>query len=223
MIRAYVFDLDGTLVDSEILWVEAAEVLMRDAGCPISHEEALAIVYGRSWHDIYDDVQRLCPHLSMPIESLASELEKRFIPLRDSRDIRIPGSISLLKRLSGEYPVAIVSGSYAKDIEHAIELMGIAKNVTFFLGTEHFSPGKPDPACYRMAASRFGLPPEECLAFEDSAAGIAAATGAGLHCVALVRPGRPKQDVSSADWVLDDLSGFSVARYIEVTRSENAR
>ena len=221
MIRAYVFDLDGTLIDTEILWVEAAELLMREKGSPISHEEALDIVYGRSWLDIYEDVQRLCPLLRMPIELLARELERRFVPLRESRDIRIPGSIALLKRLSREHPVAIVSGSYAKDIEHAIELMGVRENVSFFLGTEHVSPGKPDPACYRMAAERFALPPEVCLAFEDSTAGIMAAAGAGMHCIALARPGRPAQDVSRADWVLNDLGAFSIEDYAAIIRSRS--
>lgn len=207
-IRAYVFDLDGTLIDSEILWVEATQVLLRDYGYEVPFAEVLGIVYGRAWHTIYETLERQYARLSFPIEVLAQELEDRFAPLRDSRDIRIPGSIALLKRLAARRPVCIVSGSYVKDIQHAIDLAGIGEYVAFYLGSEHFSPGKPDPTCYRMAAERFGVPPCECLAFEDSTAGIHAAKDAGLYCVALARPNRPAQDVSRADLVLDDLDKF---------------
>jgi len=208
-IQAYVFDLDGTLIDSEILLVEATQALLQEYGYDAPFKDVLDIVYGRAWHTIYDMLEQRYPRLPFPVETLTPELEKRFAPLRDSRDIRIPGSIALLKRLAAAYPVCIVSGSYVKDIRHAITLAGIGEYVSFYLGSEHFAPGKPDPTCYRMASERFGLPPRACLAFEDSTAGIHAAKDAGLRCVALARPNRPAQDVSRADLVLDDLDRFT--------------
>lgn len=214
MIRAFLFDLDGTLLDSEILWVEALEMVMKESGLPISHEEALEIVYGVSWEEIYYDVARRHPGLFSEMADLYEGLQRAFIQLRDSRDVRIPGSIELLKRLSKEYPVAIVSGSFSHDIAHGVEIMGIASYIRFFLGGEHYAPGKPDPACYLMAAEKLGLDPGSCLAFEDSAMGVRAAKDAGMHCVALQRPGRPRQEVSRANLVLDDLAHFSLEDYM---------
>ncbi len=213
MIRAFLFDLDGTLLDSEILWVEALEVFMKEQGAPIPHADALAIVYGVSWEEIYYDVARRFPGLFPEMADLYSGLQRCFIALRDSRDVRITGSIELLKRLSADYPVAIVSGSFSHDIQHGVEIMGIAPYIQFFLGGEHYAPGKPDPACYLMAAERLAIAPEHCLAFEDSTMGIRAAKDAGMHCVALQRAGRPRQDVSRADLVLDDLTRFSPQEY----------
>ncbi|HNR30414.1 MAG TPA: HAD family phosphatase [Candidatus Hydrogenedentes bacterium] len=208
-ISAYVFDLDGTLIDSEILWVEAAHMLLRDYGYDVSFEEALRIVYGRAWENIYTLIKEEYPRLRMPVATLQREFEERFAPLRDSRDIRIRGSVALLKRLATTHPVGIVSGSYVKDIAHAVALLGIEDIIAFYVGFEHVPAGKPDPACYRMAAEKFGLPPETCCAFEDSTPGIHAAKDAGLYCVALARPDRPAQDVSRADLVLDDLAKFT--------------
>lgn len=213
MVKAFLFDLDGTLLDSEILWVEALEMYMAENGVPVSHEEALEIVYGVSWDDIFVVVARRYPGIAAHLEDMYGGLQRCFIQLRDHRDVRIPGSIACLKRLAAEYPVAIVSGSFVQDIAHGVELMGIGAYIQFFLGGEHYAPGKPAPACYLMAAQKLNLPPGECLAFEDSTLGIQAAKDAGMHCVALARKGRPAQDVSRADWVLEDLSLFSPREY----------
>ncbi len=214
MVKAFLFDLDGTLLDSEILWVEALEMFMAENGDPISHEAALEIVYGVSWEDIFIEVARRYPGVAAHLEDMYGGLQRCFVKLRDSRDVRIAGSIECLKRLAAEYPVAIVSGSFVQDIAHGVELMGIGAYIQFFLGGEHYSPGKPDPACYLMAAQKLNLPPGECLAFEDSTLGIQAAKDAGMHCVALARKGRPAQKVSRADWVLEDLSLFSPEAYV---------
>jgi HAD superfamily hydrolase (TIGR01509 family) len=221
VVRAFLFDLDGTLLDSEILWVEALELLMKRRGMDMSHEDALKAVYGISWEEIYDIVAARYPDLYPDMSSMYAGLQVCFAELRENRDVRIMGSIELLKRLSKDYPVAIVSGSFSHDIAHGVELMGIESYIQFFLGGDHYSPGKPDPTCYLLAAEKLGLDPSACLAFEDSAMGIRAAKDAGMHCVALQRNGRPKQDVARADWVLADLNLFSVASY-ERIRAERA-
>ena len=67
-------------------------------------------------------------------------------------------------------------------------------------------------------AEKLGLPPSECLVFEDSSAGVKGAKSADMHCVALVQQGRPPQDVSGADLVLNNLSEFSLEDYMESLR-----
>ena len=69
------------------------------------------------------------------------------------------------------------------------------------------------PACFLLGAERLGLPPSECLVFEDSTAGIRAAKAAGMVCVALQRPGRPPQDTRRADEVLADLAESRLQKY----------
>lgn len=215
MIRAFLFDMDGTLIDSEILWVEALELTLRSKGIPITREESLEIVYGIAWDEIYDLIAQRYPGAYADMQAMYAALQPQFLALRDSRDVRIPGSIALLKRLSEHYPVAIVSGSFADDVAHGVHLMGVEPYIRFFLSGDHYAPGKPNPTCYRMAAERLALTPNECLAFEDSEAGIRAAKDAGMHCVALARPDRPKQNVSRADWVLEDLNDFTPEAYAQ--------
>lgn len=207
-IDAYIFDMDGTLLDSESLWVEATEDELRDAGCPISHEEAVAIVYGRSWLDVYASIRARCPALGLSLPEMELALSRRMENLRESRDIRIPGSVDLLHRLAADYIVCVVSGSPRGDLQAAIDMLGIHAHLEFFLGAEDYGPGKPDPTCFLKAARMLSVAPEGCVVFEDSHAGITGAKAAGMTCVALARPGAPPQDVSGADLVLDDLADF---------------
>ena len=145
----------------------------------------------------------------MSLPRMQDAMDPYFRRLRDSRDVRITGSIDLLLRLSSTAPVCIVSGSPRRDVEYAVEALGVRDILAFTLASEDYSPGKPDPACYRMAAEQLGLPPGSCVVFEDSAVGIQAAKAAGMQCVVLVRDGRPEQDVSGADLVLTDLADYA--------------
>ncbi|MFP4500077.1 MAG: HAD family hydrolase [Candidatus Hydrogenedentota bacterium] len=213
MINAVIFDLDGTLVDSEILYVEAVQQLLTESGCEVTWNLAIDIAYGHGWDFVYEAMARHFPQWRRPAHEIAPVIAKHYARLRAERDIRIHGSVELLKRLTKEYPVAIVSGSYRQDIADAIEYLGIEEQVSFYIGSEDVSRGKPDPIGYRTAAQKLGVPPAYCLVFEDSAAGVTAAKAAGMHCVALARPGRPPQDHRQADLVLADLAGFAIEHY----------
>ena len=211
MISAFLFDLDGTLLDSEILWVESIQRALAELGSPISDAQALELVYGRAWRDIRERIHREYP--ASRDGDFERHIQRIFDELKAVRDIRIHSSIELLKRLGSHYPVAIVSGSTRSTIAESVRLMGAEPYVRLFVSTEDCVAGKPDPECFLLAARRLGVAPESCLVFEDSSAGVRAAKAAGMRCVALRRPERPAQDLSMADEVLEDLSGFTLEHY----------
>lgn len=213
MIRAFIFDMDGTLIDSQILWVDATEAALHEWGIPVSRAEVLELAYGISSADIRAEVARRYPQFAGDLPAVWRSAGDHFDRMREKRDIRIPSSIQLLKDLAARYPVCIVSGSSARHLAQGIALMGVEADIEFALSVADYPKNKPNPACYLMAAERLGLAPEACLVFEDSAAGVQAARGAGMHCVALARDGRPAQDVSAADLVLSDLAQFSPDEY----------
>lgn len=210
MFAAFLFDLDGTLLDSETLWIEAIDVALRQRGVNLSHAEVTELVLGRSWPDIFANIQRRFPGAY----ATRLAMEEVTVPLYHEygtrRDIRIHSSIALLQRLAKRGPTVIVSGSTRNRIAESIELMGIAELIPFYLGSEDYTPGKPAPDCFLLAAERLGVPASQCLVFEDSPAGIAAAKAAGMTCVALHRQETPPP--AGADLVLADLAHFSFAQ-----------
>ena len=207
MFRAALFDLDGTLQDSEIVWVKATRDYVRDNGYPMTDDEALRTVYGRSWTNMYQDIIRYVPALA-PVSAfeMADRVRAYYTRLAAGTDMAIPGSVALFKRLAATMKVAIVSGSPRLDIANAVRDLGLGDYISFYVGAEEYGNGKPDPACYLMGAERAGVDPSECVVFEDAAVGVLAAKRAGMYAVALKIPGRPEQDLSAADEVLTDLA-----------------
>ena len=210
MYRAALFDLDGTLQDSEIVWVKATRDFVRDNGYPMTDDEALRTVYGRSWTNMYRDIIGYLPSLaSVTAFEMADLVRDYYTRLAAGQDIAIPGSVALFRRLAKTMKVAIVSGSPRLDIANAVRNLGLEDCISFFVGAEEYGEGKPDPACYLLGAERAGVDPSDCVVFEDAAVGILAAKRAGMHAVALTIPGRPEQDLSAADEILTDLSQWS--------------
>ena len=213
MIRAACFDLDGTLVDTELLWARATFNYLSDLGCaPRDFDELTALVYGHAWSFIHARLVRLWPEQfkNRSAKIAAAELQTYYLRQReDPSAIIIPSSLAFFRRLAEKIPVTIVSGSPRDAIQECLEIMGVTDLVPFYIGSEDYAVGKPDPACYRLAAERFKLLPEECVVFEDSSAGVRSAKAAGMYCVALQRlHDGPAQDLTAADCIVSDLENW---------------
>ena len=213
-VKAFIFDLDGTLIDSEMLWVAAMVAYLSDHGCTISRQEMMKIIVGHSWFDIYRKVITLAPELKVvTIQEMAQQLRAYYVrQCQNTGSILIPTSVTLLKSLAKDYPVIIVSGSPHNDVENAVRLMEAEAHVKFVLGAEDYANGKPAPDGFLLGAKKLGVTPQQCVVFEDSSAGVRSAKAAGMYCVALSRPVEHQQDLSPADWILEDLVDFSVEK-----------
>ena len=203
--KAFLFDLDGTLVDTEPLWCTALRSSLDEMDCHLGAEETDELVYGRSWLDIYADLLQRFPTECADRIPLETRIDHHFGRLKQAGDFALPSSLALLIRLARDRPVVIVSGSSRHMVGEWVDELGLQPHIDFYLGCDDYPIGKPDPSCYLMAAEKLGVPPDTCLVFEDSSAGANAAKAAGMHCVALRRHDARQQDLSAADCIVADL------------------
>ena len=211
MQRAFLFDLDGTITDTDVLWSPALRDTLAALGCDAEPEWVDATVYGRAWSSIYADITARFPKLAaIPSDELAIASVPHFKKLVAQTDVAIPGSVALVRRLAaaGE-ALAIVSGSTRAQVADALSLVGLSGLFGAIVASEDVLRGKPDPEGFLLAARRLGAHPANCTVFEDSAAGVRAGKAAGMRVIALRLPDHPPQDVSQADLVLSDLSQFA--------------
>ena len=212
-IKAVLFDLDGTLIDSEKLWVKAYTKVIENLGFSVDLPLFIKQIHGKSFKDLYQFTQSQYPDFDLDIREIEQKMRKFFIKFTESEDIIIHSSVKKLKSLAGDYFTAIVSGSSRSDIFSAMEMMDITNLVEYIVGAEDCVNGKPSPEGYLKAMHHGQFSPKECLVFEDSSAGIKAAKSAGMFCVALTVCNHFNTNTSLADVVVRDLNMVDVSRF----------
>jgi beta-phosphoglucomutase-like phosphatase (HAD superfamily) len=214
---AVLLDLDGTLVDSESFHAESIARYMAGRGVTLDERER-AFVIGHAWQEIHAEL-RVFERLGDDLAALQAGSSRAKIGMRaEGLDMRVlEGSRELVELLSElRIPMAIVSGSSRAEIGEALEVLGFAARLQFFLGAEDYPRGKPAPDGYLRAAQRLAVAPGRTLVFEDSRAGIAAGLAAGMRVIATAAANPPfgtagHQDQSSAHVRLPDLRGIDRA------------
>jgi HAD superfamily hydrolase (TIGR01509 family) len=183
--KAIIFDLDGLLVDSEVIWAEAEERLLGARGKgyndTIPRDEFVGL-------RIDEFLDRLCVafNIDESRESLYDELVGDMLQLVPDKVVQKPGARELLDYIRlHNIPCAIASSSPQSIIEAVAETQGWGDFVQVRLSAELVAKGKPAPDVYLEAARRLGFQPADCLALEDSPNGARAAIAAGMTCYAV--------------------------------------
>ena len=205
MIDAVVFDLDGLLLDTEQVWDEVREGLVRERGGRW-HDRAEADMMGMSsteWSRYLHDELGLAEPPEELNRIVVERMEDRYrqqLPLVD-------GAAETVRRLAGRWPLGLASSSNRPLIDLALELMGVTELFRATVSSEEVDLGKPAPDVYREAARRLGVRPENVVAVEDSASGIRAAHAAGMRVVAYPNRHYPPDDevLELAEAVVEEL------------------
>ncbi|MCO8273498.1 HAD-IA family hydrolase [Actinoplanes sp. TRM 88003] len=178
-VRAVLFDMDGTLVDSDGAVLRSWLAWAAEYG--VDGEQAYEMAHGSP---SATTVRKLLPHLDEAAMVVASarQLELQYDDLSDIT--ATPGAHELLVQLTLRgLPWAVVTSADSRLAKARLAAAGITAPV--LVTTDDIAAGKPDPEGYLRAAEQLGVDPADCLVIEDAEVGLAAGRAAGAHTAAL--------------------------------------
>jgi HAD superfamily hydrolase (TIGR01509 family) len=210
---AVLFDLDGTLVDTEPVWEVGLHELAARYGATLD-----AAVRERMVGSAAGDTMRLLlDHVGQPWrdpEEGATWLEQRMVELLAEGVVWRPGARELLDAVAeAGIPAALVTNTRRMLVEVLLETVGRARFAAVVCGDEVVRT-KPDPEPYLTAAAKLGVPAEVCVAIEDSPTGIASAVAAG--CAVLAVPSQLALRATDQVSVVPTLANIDIRRLAEL-------
>ena len=205
MIEAVIFDLDGVIVDTEQIWDEVREELVRERGGRWS-DSAQADMMGMSSPE-WSRYMRDELELAEPPGEISDEVVRRMLERYAEELPLIDGAVAAAGRLAAEFRLAVASSSNRPLIEAVLGQAGIAECFETIVSSEEVAHGKPAPDVYFEAAHRLGIDPSRCAAVEDSSNGLRAAHAAHMRVVACPNRRYPPAANASAlaDIILESL------------------
>jgi HAD superfamily hydrolase (TIGR01509 family) len=215
VIKALLFDFDGTLIDTESIDLRSWREIFDRHGVELPEERFALRIGTIGGPDELDELDALldepCDREAVRTARQARELELLALePLR-------PGIESYLDdahRLG--LSVAIVSSSSRRWIAEGLERLGRTDRWTCIVAADgDRERAKPAPTLYVEALDALGVEPHDAVAFEDSPNGVAAAKAAGIFCVAVPNPVTARLDLSSADLVLESFEDLTLEELLD--------
>jgi len=212
-IRAVIFDFDGILADTEDLHYQSYLPVLESAGMLFSYEE-----YAERYmaFDAVGCLRQRALDTGVPFDAevlhrWSEHKNDVFEDLIRNADVQpLPGALEAVKTAAAHGPAGICTGAVLRDIAPLLDRFELHPCLSTVVTADDVDISKPDPACYRLAAERVGIPPQECLAIEDTPGGLQAARGAGYMTMGVTTTHTEEELSPFADQVRASLVGFSL-------------
>jgi beta-phosphoglucomutase len=213
--EAVIFDFDGVIVDTEPLHYDAFQKVLEPLGISFTWKTYVDIYLGFDDRDAFREAFRRHGRAleDRRLSQLVEAKSRAFQEILRAGVKVYPGILPMIESLHASgVPMAICSGALRSDIDPILSGLGVARCFLHIVTADDVRRSKPDPECYVLALRRLSqsIPqefstPRNCLAVEDTPAGIEAAKGAGLSVLAVTNS-HPAEELAGADIVTDSLA-----------------
>jgi beta-phosphoglucomutase len=203
MAYAFIFDMDGVLIDSNPTHTIALRQFCAEHGFQLTEQQLREKIYGRTNRDWLLNLFG-----SLPDETVRRyAYEKEALFRRLYTDIKpLQGLLAFLKNMDlAGIPRAIATSAPRENVDFTIEHTGIGPYFQTILDDSFVSKGKPDPEIYLKSAAALGLDPRNCVVFEDSLSGVKAGKAAGCKVVGLTTT-HTNEELSETDFNIENFN-----------------
>ena len=210
MFKSVIFDMDGVIIDSQPTYFRVEKRLFKDLGVAISDEEHHSFV-GTTTRAMWMHIKGKYK-LNQSIEELVEKERTSYMDylLSKENEKPIPGVAELIEELyRNKVKLVVASSASIKNIEVVLKMFNLERFFETKVSGDEVNNGKPAPDTFLYAAKMIGAEPKECIVIEDSKNGVEAAKSAGMKCIGFKNPNSGKQDLSSADMVINSFSEIS--------------
>ena len=178
----YIFDCDGTLVDTMPLHYRAWNKAMQQAG--LKGELSEELFYSLGGMPTRKVAQTFGKHygITLDVDRVFHNKEEMFLEMQTEMKIIKP-VVDFARKMHGRAPMSVASGGPKPVVKKTLQLMGIDGLFPVVVTPEDVTDGKPSPEMFLLAAKLMGVSPQQCLVFEDATPGFDAAKAAGMQYV----------------------------------------
>jgi beta-phosphoglucomutase len=210
---AFLFDMDGVLVDSNPYHKIALKEFCKKYGHDLSEEKLREKIYGRTNRDWITNLFGSLPEAQL--KAFADEKESLFRELYNGQVQPVKGLVSFLDQLDQhQLKRAIATSAPRANVDFTLQQTGLGRYFTIILDESFVSRGKPDPEIYLKTAAALGFSPDHCIVLEDSLSGVASGKAAGCKVVGIATT-HTHEELHEADYVMADFDEIGPLELIE--------
>ena len=185
MNKAFLFDLDGTLIDTMPAHFKTWQLVVKEMGSPLEGEALMNQLYGNG----AELMHRIVPGRTFTEEearAIVAAKEERYRALYGNEITVLEGAREFLEQaLMKQIPMGIGTASNQANIDFALDKLDLRRYLSAIVGADDVQLSKPHPETWLRLAAELNTPPEHCVVFEDAPKGVEAAQKAGMKAVAI--------------------------------------
>jgi beta-phosphoglucomutase len=212
MIKAFIFDMDGTIIDSTQMDYDAWQKVMLEYDAEISYEDYIARLGAKSseiakeYLDVDED----------EIDKLITRREGYFKEMVEQKGIKfIPQVEQILQEIRNAHlKTALATGANREKLKFMFGKLPLEQYFDVFVTADDVDTGKPDPEIFLQAAQKLGVDPNQCVVMEDASNGVEAARSGGMRCIAITTT-RGADQLQGADLILEGYHQFDLLHWLE--------